>query len=78
MVPTVFTVEVIFRIVIILQENIEWAEWQASVLSKRNTVENVFQWACGYVLFLTKAVGFVMSHLPLICGASSKAVVNHI
>ncbi|CAN6683762.1 unnamed protein product [Malus baccata var. baccata] len=31
----------------LLQENIEWAEWQASVLSKRNTVENVYQWACG-------------------------------
>ncbi|KAI4368063.1 hypothetical protein MLD38_016669 [Melastoma candidum] len=29
-----------------LQEN-EWTEWQANVLSKRNAVENVYQWACG-------------------------------
>ncbi|XP_010926954.1 uncharacterized protein [Elaeis guineensis] len=30
-----------------LQENSEWVEWHASVLLKRNAVENVYQWACG-------------------------------
>ncbi|XP_073008817.1 uncharacterized protein [Typha latifolia] len=30
-----------------LQENIEWVDWQSNVLLKRNTVENVYQWACG-------------------------------
>ncbi|KAK2644783.1 hypothetical protein Ddye_019978 [Dipteronia dyeriana] len=30
-----------------LQENSEWSNWQINVLSKRNTVENVYQWACG-------------------------------
>ncbi|GMH01415.1 hypothetical protein Nepgr_003254 [Nepenthes gracilis] len=31
----------------LLQENREWVEWQLNVLSKRNSVENVYQWACG-------------------------------
>ncbi|KAI4343093.1 hypothetical protein MLD38_027636 [Melastoma candidum] len=30
-----------------LQENNEWTGWQTNVLSKRNAVENVYQWACG-------------------------------
>ncbi|XP_019419497.1 PREDICTED: serine/threonine-protein phosphatase 6 regulatory subunit 2-like isoform X1 [Lupinus angustifolius] len=30
-----------------LQGNTEWTDWYADVLSKRNTVENVNQWACG-------------------------------
>ncbi|XP_010521761.1 PREDICTED: serine/threonine-protein phosphatase 6 regulatory subunit 3-like [Tarenaya hassleriana] len=30
-----------------LQENSEWNEWQVSVLHERNTVENVYRWACG-------------------------------
>ncbi|KAE8727672.1 serine/threonine-protein phosphatase 6 regulatory subunit 3-like isoform X2 [Hibiscus syriacus] len=30
-----------------LQENSEWNEWQANVLQERNTVENVYRWACG-------------------------------
>lgn len=30
-----------------LQENSEWNDWQMNVLSKRNTLENVYQWACG-------------------------------
>ncbi|KFK32305.1 hypothetical protein AALP_AA6G225000 [Arabis alpina] len=30
-----------------LQGNSEWNEWQSSVLQKRNTVENVYRWACG-------------------------------
>ncbi|XP_022752860.1 serine/threonine-protein phosphatase 6 regulatory subunit 3-like isoform X2 [Durio zibethinus] len=30
-----------------LQVNSEWNEWQANVLQERNTVENVFRWACG-------------------------------
>ncbi|KAH7568460.1 hypothetical protein JRO89_XS06G0002700 [Xanthoceras sorbifolium] len=30
-----------------LQENSEWSNWQINVLSKRNTLENVYQWACG-------------------------------
>ncbi|EPS61458.1 hypothetical protein M569_13340, partial [Genlisea aurea] len=31
----------------ILQENDEWSEWQTTVLQERNTVENVYKWACG-------------------------------
>lgn len=30
-----------------LQDNSEWADWHTNVLSKRNTLENVYQWACG-------------------------------
>ncbi|XP_077219848.1 uncharacterized protein LOC143854027 [Tasmannia lanceolata] len=30
-----------------LQENSEWINWHTDVLLKRNTVENVYQWACG-------------------------------
>ncbi|KAK9155173.1 hypothetical protein Sjap_002653 [Stephania japonica] len=30
-----------------LQENTEWLDWHANILAKRNTVENVYQWACG-------------------------------
>ncbi|KAM2060890.1 hypothetical protein TB2_046014 [Malus domestica] len=30
-----------------LQENREWTDWHTNVLSRRNTVENVFLWACG-------------------------------
>ncbi|KAL5731649.1 hypothetical protein ACHQM5_004356 [Ranunculus cassubicifolius] len=31
----------------LLQEKTEWVDWQTNVLSKRNAVENVYQWACG-------------------------------
>ncbi|RDY01556.1 Serine/threonine-protein phosphatase 6 regulatory subunit 3, partial [Mucuna pruriens] len=30
-----------------LQGNSEWTDWYLSVLSNRNAVENVYQWACG-------------------------------
>ncbi|KAK4801499.1 hypothetical protein SAY86_021986 [Trapa natans] len=30
-----------------LQEHNEWNQWQANTLSKRNAVENVYQWTCG-------------------------------
>ncbi|KDP34941.1 hypothetical protein JCGZ_09229 [Jatropha curcas] len=30
-----------------LQEKHEWSDWHANVLTKRNAVENVYQWACG-------------------------------
>ncbi|XVF86141.1 hypothetical protein PTKIN_Ptkin18bG0016500 [Pterospermum kingtungense] len=30
-----------------LQENNEWIDWQTNVLSKRNAIENVYQWVCG-------------------------------
>nr|VDC61512.1 unnamed protein product [Brassica rapa] len=30
-----------------LQENSNWVDWQTDVLSKRNTLENVYSWACG-------------------------------
>ncbi|CAO2823360.1 unnamed protein product [Amaranthus hypochondriacus] len=30
-----------------LQGNNEWLDWCSNVLSKRNTVENVYQWVCG-------------------------------
>ncbi|KAG4177854.1 hypothetical protein ERO13_A10G003600v2 [Gossypium hirsutum] len=29
------------------RENSEWIDWQKNVLSKRNAIENVYQWACG-------------------------------
>ncbi|XP_022728983.1 serine/threonine-protein phosphatase 6 regulatory subunit 3-like isoform X2 [Durio zibethinus] len=35
------------RILACLKENSEWNEWQANVLQERNTVENVYRWACG-------------------------------
>lgn len=31
----------------LLQGNSEWLDWSSNVLSKRNAVENVYQWACG-------------------------------
>ncbi|CAL1402829.1 unnamed protein product [Linum trigynum] len=31
----------------LLQENTQWIDWQTSVLTKRNVVENVYQWGCG-------------------------------
>lgn len=31
----------------LLQGNSEWVDWCSNVLSKRNAVENVYQWACG-------------------------------
>uniref|UniRef100_A0A7C8YZT5 Uncharacterized protein n=1 Tax=Opuntia streptacantha TaxID=393608 RepID=A0A7C8YZT5_OPUST len=31
----------------LLQGNSEWLDWCSNVLSKRNAVENVYQWACG-------------------------------
>ncbi|KAF9616586.1 hypothetical protein IFM89_030353 [Coptis chinensis] len=33
-----------------LQENTEWADWHTDVLLKRNSLENVYQWACGSLL----------------------------
>ncbi|PWA56348.1 Armadillo-type fold [Artemisia annua] len=30
-----------------LQGDSEWVEWQTDVLTKRNALENVYQWACG-------------------------------
>ncbi|KAK9056006.1 hypothetical protein SSX86_027093 [Deinandra increscens subsp. villosa] len=30
-----------------LQGDSEWVEWHTGVLTKRNTLENVYQWACG-------------------------------
>uniref|UniRef100_A0A0D3G0G8 Uncharacterized protein n=1 Tax=Oryza barthii TaxID=65489 RepID=A0A0D3G0G8_9ORYZ len=30
-----------------LQQNSGWAEWHAGTLTRRNAVENVYQWACG-------------------------------
>ncbi|KAG9445597.1 hypothetical protein H6P81_011725 [Aristolochia fimbriata] len=30
-----------------LQENSEWLDWQTNILQERNTVENVYRWACG-------------------------------
>ncbi|KAF5764654.1 putative SIT4 phosphatase-associated protein family [Helianthus annuus] len=30
-----------------LQGDSEWVEWHTDVLAKRNTLENVYQWACG-------------------------------
>uniref|UniRef100_A0A803MRX7 SIT4 phosphatase-associated family protein n=1 Tax=Chenopodium quinoa TaxID=63459 RepID=A0A803MRX7_CHEQI len=29
------------------QDNTEWLDWCSNVLSKRNAVENVYQWVCG-------------------------------
>nr|GMD22630.1 serine/threonine-protein phosphatase 6 regulatory subunit 3-like isoform X3 [Ipomoea batatas] len=33
-------------------ENTEWSEWHATILQDRNSIENVYQWACGYVFHL--------------------------
>ncbi|KAI3929048.1 hypothetical protein MKX01_029577 [Papaver californicum] len=30
-----------------LKENGDWVNWQTTVLQERNTVENVYRWACG-------------------------------
>ncbi|AQK46260.1 SIT4 phosphatase-associated family protein [Zea mays] len=30
-----------------LQQNSDWIEWHTSTLTKRNALENVYQWACG-------------------------------
>ncbi|XP_028759355.1 serine/threonine-protein phosphatase 6 regulatory subunit 3 isoform X2 [Neltuma alba] len=30
-----------------LQENSEWTDWYMNVLTQRNAIENVYQWACG-------------------------------
>ncbi|KAL8113289.1 hypothetical protein AgCh_020557 [Apium graveolens] len=30
-----------------LQETNEWSDWYADILHRRNTLENVYQWACG-------------------------------
>ncbi|CAN6269325.1 unnamed protein product [Urochloa humidicola] len=30
-----------------LQQNSDWIEWHANILTKRNVSENVYQWACG-------------------------------
>lgn len=54
-VSIVFSVKVIFRVAIIMQENSEWIDWQTNALSKRNALENVYQWACGYVIFCLKS-----------------------
>lgn len=34
---------------ILPQDNIEWMDWQTDILNERNTVENVYRWACGQV-----------------------------
>ncbi|CAN6573806.1 unnamed protein product [Malus baccata var. baccata] len=36
------------------QENREWTNWHTNVLSRRNTVENVFLWACGVQSSITR------------------------
>ena len=35
-----------------LQGNPKWSEWVSKVLQQRNTIENVFQWSCGYVSWI--------------------------
>ncbi|MCO5608720.1 hypothetical protein L7F22_062935 [Adiantum nelumboides] len=34
-------------ILVHLQGNSKWAEWQSDILQKRNSIENVCQWTCG-------------------------------
>ncbi|KAG0474709.1 hypothetical protein HPP92_014395, partial [Vanilla planifolia] len=29
-------------------ENTEWVDWHAGVLVKRNAMENIHNWACGW------------------------------
>ncbi|KAK4375966.1 hypothetical protein RND71_006643 [Anisodus tanguticus] len=31
----------------LLQKNMEWSDWHTTLLHERNTVENVYRWACG-------------------------------
>ncbi|XP_031123229.1 serine/threonine-protein phosphatase 6 regulatory subunit 3-like isoform X2 [Ipomoea triloba] len=35
------------RIRVHLEKNTEWSEWHATILQDRNSIENVYQWACG-------------------------------
>ncbi|OIS96585.1 PREDICTED: serine/threonine-protein phosphatase 6 regulatory subunit 3-like isoform X1 [Nicotiana attenuata] len=30
-----------------LEKNMEWSDWHTTVLQERNTIENVYRWACG-------------------------------
>ncbi|XP_059300450.1 uncharacterized protein LOC132052783 [Lycium ferocissimum] len=30
-----------------LEKNMEWSDWHSTVLQERNTLENVYRWACG-------------------------------
>ncbi|CAN4097649.1 unnamed protein product [Withania somnifera] len=30
-----------------IEKNMEWSDWQTTVLQERNTIENVYRWACG-------------------------------
>ncbi|XP_019257086.1 PREDICTED: serine/threonine-protein phosphatase 6 regulatory subunit 3-like isoform X2 [Nicotiana attenuata] len=30
-----------------LEKNMEWSDWQITILQERNTIENVYRWACG-------------------------------
>uniref|UniRef100_M1C960 SIT4 phosphatase-associated family protein n=1 Tax=Solanum tuberosum TaxID=4113 RepID=M1C960_SOLTU len=30
-----------------LEKNMEWSDWHTTVLQERNTLENVYRWACG-------------------------------
>ncbi|CAN4101696.1 unnamed protein product [Withania somnifera] len=30
-----------------IEKNMEWSDWQATVLQERNNIENVYRWACG-------------------------------
>ncbi|KAJ8559587.1 hypothetical protein K7X08_003645 [Anisodus acutangulus] len=31
----------------IMEKNMEWSDWHTTVLHERNTLENVYRWACG-------------------------------
>ncbi|XP_016471178.2 uncharacterized protein LOC107793360 isoform X2 [Nicotiana tabacum] len=30
-----------------LEKNMEWSDWHTNILQERNTIENVYRWACG-------------------------------
>ncbi|KAG5599042.1 hypothetical protein H5410_030412 [Solanum commersonii] len=30
-----------------IETNMEWSDWQTTILQERNTIENVYRWACG-------------------------------
>ncbi|KAJ1414402.1 SIT4 phosphatase-associated protein family [Sesbania bispinosa] len=42
-----------------LQGNNEWTDWYMNILSNRNAVENVYQWACGEAIIIW-IVGFMV------------------
>lgn len=48
------------------QDNVEWMDWQTNILNERNTVENVYRWACGQVFLYHLIRSLLMNNTRLI------------